>query len=66
VTYSAQGFQEKIVDAVEQTVAHTRTLDVVLSVAGSVGCQLRAYPELQQCLPTTRGSSTAARGRIEA
>jgi hypothetical protein len=36
VTYSAQGFQEKIVDAVEQTVGHTRTLDVVLSVAGAV------------------------------
>jgi Carboxypeptidase regulatory-like domain/TonB dependent receptor len=34
VTYSAPGFQEKIVDAVEQTVGHTRTLDVVLSVAG--------------------------------
>ena len=36
VTYSAQGFQEKIVNAVEQTVGHTRTLDVVLSVAGTV------------------------------
>jgi hypothetical protein len=36
VTYSARGFQEKIVDAVEQTVGHTRTLDVVLSVAGAV------------------------------
>ena len=34
VSYSATGFQEKDLNSVEETVGHTRTLNVVLSVAG--------------------------------
>jgi hypothetical protein len=36
ITYTAPGFQEKIVDGVQQTIGHTRTLNVVLSLAGVV------------------------------
>jgi hypothetical protein len=34
IIFDAPGFQEKTVDGVQQTVGHTRTLDVILSVAG--------------------------------
>ncbi|MBT9330124.1 TonB-dependent receptor [Paracidobacterium acidisoli] len=34
VVYSARGFRDNVIDAVEQTVGHTRTLDVMLSVSG--------------------------------
>jgi hypothetical protein len=36
VTYSAPGFQDKVVEGIQQTVGHTRTLNVVLSVAGVI------------------------------
>ncbi len=35
VTYAAPGFQQKVIDSVEESVGHTRTLDVALSVAGA-------------------------------
>jgi hypothetical protein len=34
VTYTAPGFQDEVVDSIEQTLGHTRTLDIALSVAG--------------------------------
>src|ERR1700757_905540 len=34
VTYVAPGFQGQVVDHLEQTLGHTRTLDIALSVAG--------------------------------
>jgi outer membrane receptor protein involved in Fe transport len=34
VTYDASGFHEKIIDGIQQTVGHTRTLNVVMSVEG--------------------------------
>ncbi len=34
ITFNAPGFQEKTVEGIQQTVGHTRTLDVILSVAG--------------------------------
>jgi Carboxypeptidase regulatory-like domain/TonB dependent receptor len=34
VTYAAPGFQDGVVDHLEQTLGHTRTLDMALSVAG--------------------------------
>lgn len=34
VTYTAPGFQDQVIDSVEQTLGHTRTLDIALSVAG--------------------------------
>lgn len=34
VTYDASGFHEKIVEGLQQTVGHTRTLNVVMSVEG--------------------------------
>ncbi len=35
VIYAAPGFQQKIIDSVEESVGHTRTLDMSLSVAGA-------------------------------
>jgi hypothetical protein len=34
VTYAAPGFQDEVVDDLEQTLGHTRTLAIALSVAG--------------------------------
>jgi hypothetical protein len=34
VTYDASGFHEKIIDGIQQTVGHTRTLNIVMSVEG--------------------------------
>lgn len=36
LSYTAPGFQEKIIDGIQQTIGHTRTLNVTLSVAGVV------------------------------
>jgi Carboxypeptidase regulatory-like domain len=36
LTFTAPGFQEKIVDGIEQTIGHTRTLNVTLSLSGMV------------------------------
>jgi hypothetical protein len=36
LTYTAPGFQKKVVDGIQQTIGHTRTLNVTLSVAGVV------------------------------
>jgi hypothetical protein len=48
IVFDAPGFQEKTVEGIQQTVGHTRTLDIVLSLAGvaqhvnisDVSCQL--------------------------
>jgi hypothetical protein len=34
VTYSAPGFQERVIEGMQQTIGHTRTLNVSLSIAG--------------------------------
>lgn len=36
MTVSASGFQEKVIEDIEQTAGRTRTLNVILSVAGVI------------------------------
>ena len=36
LSYTAPGFSEEIIDGIQQTIGHTRTLNVTLSVAGMV------------------------------
>jgi hypothetical protein len=48
LTYTAPGFQEKVVDGIQQMIGHTRTLNVTLSLAGVVEQVTISDPYLDQ------------------
>jgi hypothetical protein len=60
ITFKASGFQEKTVEDIQQTVGHTRTLDVVLSIAG-----VMQHVEISDANSQLDETSAALGARIE-